>query len=234
MKKIAVISDNIVLISRFRQLIIELNRKEDYIFYSTSQVNAENVNLIDVKKEWELLCSYYLIISLHCKQLFPKSLISKVKCINIHPGLNPYNRGWFPQVFSIINKLPAGATIHEIDEELDHGNIIGQKEINIESYDTSFTAYNKILDIEIDLLRQNLDSIISDNYKAFTPKSAGNLNLKSDFNELCRIDLDEKASYRDVIDHLRALSHDDYNNAFYEENGRKVYLRIIIERKLKD
>ena len=43
----------------------------------------------------------------------------------------------FQQVFSILNKLPVGVTIHEMDEQLDHGIIIVQKEINIFSWETS-------------------------------------------------------------------------------------------------
>ncbi len=70
---------------------------------------------------------YILFISLHCKQIFPQRLTDNYRCINIHPGYNPYNRGWFPQVFSILNKNTAGVTIHEIDQELDHGPIIYQE-----------------------------------------------------------------------------------------------------------
>lgn len=229
MKTIAVISDNPVLIGRFRNLLTETCDPNEFIFFSTAVLPTENVQLIDVKTGWQSLCSYDLVLSLHCKQLFPVELISTVKCINIHPGLNPYNRGWFPQVFSIINKLPAGATIHEIDEQLDHGHIIAQRPVHIESYDTSLTAYEKILDAEIELLRAHINTIVEGTYKSAAPHTEGNLNLKKDFNALCKIDLDKKASYREVIDHLRALSHGDYKNAFYEENGRRVYLSVNFE-----
>ena len=41
--------------------------------------------------------NYNLVMSIHCKQLFPTELVNNVRCVNVHPGLNPYNRGWFPQ-----------------------------------------------------------------------------------------------------------------------------------------
>ena len=109
----------------------------------------------------ELINNFDLIISCHCKQIFPGKLVNSIRCINIHPGLNPHNRGWYPQVFSIINKKPFGATIHEMDEEIDHGNIILQKEIKLHSWDTSLTAYNQVISAESELLRDSIEDIIN-------------------------------------------------------------------------
>ncbi len=147
-----------------------------------------------------IIQEYDLVFSLHCKQLFPSDIVNNVRCINVHPGLNPHNRGWFPQVFSIINKLPIGVTIHEMDEELDHGPIIVQKELVIKIWETSYDVYKRIQELEIELIKENLLRIINNNYKAFLPVSEGNINLKKDFNELCEIDLDKKVSYREAID----------------------------------
>src|ERR1035441_6956770 len=79
----------------------------------------------DIKAEYQpLLKDFGLVISLHCRQIFPQALVSGIRCINFHPGFNPHNRGWFPHVFSMINGKPAGITIHEMDEQIDHGLII--------------------------------------------------------------------------------------------------------------
>jgi methionyl-tRNA formyltransferase len=78
-----------------------------------------------------------------------------MRCINIHPGLNPYNRGWYPQVFAINNGLPHGATIHEMDDKIDHGDIIYQKSVDIKLSDTSKTLYERVLDTEIFLFKEN-------------------------------------------------------------------------------
>jgi dTDP-4-amino-4,6-dideoxyglucose formyltransferase len=185
-----------------------------------------------VKDEVDFLVDHYeMIFSLHCKQIFPPDLVNSVKCINIHPGLNPDNRGWFPQVFSILNSLPCGATIHEIDEQLDHGPIICQKEIKIEMWDTSLTAYNKILDAEIDLLSENIEKILDRKYETFI-KEEGNLNLKKDFDDLCKIDLDSKDSFKNHINKLRALTHGNYANAYFiDESGDKVYVKLELKKE---
>src|SRR5690349_14011177 len=97
-----------------------------------------SIKALDVNDDvGEVIKSYDLVISYHCRQLFPRKLVESVRCINIHPGLNPFNRGWYPGVFSIVNGLPAGATIHEIDEKIDHGPAIAQKNIEVLPEDTS-------------------------------------------------------------------------------------------------
>ncbi len=228
---IAVVTDNIYLKKSLADLVHLKNLPATFTFwsYSNELIQAfDDVKKIDVKNDWHLLLEFDLVLSLHCKQLFPEELVRQKKCINVHPGFNPYNRGWFPQVFSIINKLPAGATIHEIDCELDHGPVIAQKEIEVHAWDTSLSIYNRVLEAELELLDLYLEKIIDNNYTAAMPSFEGNLNLKKDFNKLCEIDLNEKATYGEVIDRLRALSHGDYNNAFFydRENGKKIFAHI--------
>ena len=167
-----IISDNKFLIESFAQIVKEKELDKTHRFnFACSKINqtlfsdtslSVKLESIDMKNDYaSLIGKYELIFSLHCKQLFPAELVNKVKCINVHPGFNPYNRGWFPQVFSILNGFKSGATIHEIDEQLDHGNIIAQKEVAIEQYDTSLSAYEKIQATEIELLKENIDSILN-------------------------------------------------------------------------
>jgi dTDP-4-amino-4,6-dideoxyglucose formyltransferase len=241
--KILLLTDNQELLNRFK--VIVQNSKfitsKNYVFeyaysynnktFSEKYINSEWIKPLKVKeKVAELVSEYDLIISLHCKQLFPAELVKKVRCINVHPGLNPFNRGWFPQVFSILNGLPCGATVHEIDEYLDHGAVICQKEVKIEIWDTSLSAYNKILDVEIELLEKHIEKIINHDYKTQI-KNKGNLNLKKDFDDLCEIKLDNKDSFLNHINRLRALTHGDYSNAyFFDENGKKIYLTVELKK----
>lgn len=178
----------------------------------------------------EIREKYGLVISFHCTQLFPPELISAVRCINVHPGFNPFNRGWFPHVFSIINGKKAGATIHEIDEQLDHGPIIAQREYEIKSWDTSESAYRNIMKIEMDLLREHFPSIRKGSYRSWRPHEEGNINYKSDFKRLKRIDLDNYGCFRDLLNRLRALTHANYKNAYFiDESGQMVFIRLILE-----
>ncbi len=244
MKKILLLTDNEELLNRFKAILHEkklednIKYKFDYAFSFNNKAFIEKYKSVDwikplkVKEKVEYLSKKYdIIFSLHCKQLFPSELVNDVKCINVHPGLNPHNRGWFPQVFSILNSLPCGATIHEIDEQLDHGPIICQKEIQIEMWDNSLTAYKKILDAEIELLYENLEKILDQKYET-TIKEEGNLNLKKDFDNLCQIDLDNKDTFRNHINKLRALTHGNYENAYFIDNkGNKVFLKLELKKE---
>lgn len=157
--------------------------------------------------------------------------IDKVTCINIHPGYNPINRGWYPQVFAIINDLEIGATIHEIDEEIDHGRIIARAKVNKYEYDTSLTLYNRVIDKEIELLKENFGKILKKQYLSFKPEKQGQLYLKKDFNELCKLDLNEKLTMGEALKKMRALTHGKYENAFYiDEHQNKIYISVNISK----
>lgn len=238
MGKYLLITDKEEILNHFNQLLIQKKLRDqfDYAYsynnmafveeyqksFRTWMYKPEPVNVNDVDK----LLKYDIIFSLHCKQIFPKELIEKVKCINVHPGLNPYNRGWYPQVFSILNRKSFGVTIHEIDEKIDHGPIIAQKEIEISSHDTSLTIYNKVIKNEMVLLNDNLENIINKNYTTFIPEE-GNINYKKDFDKLGEIDVNNVDTFFNHINKLRALSHGDYKNAhFIDYKGNKIFIKI--------
>ncbi|MCK9561190.1 MAG: dTDP-4-amino-4,6-dideoxyglucose formyltransferase [Bacteroidales bacterium] len=235
--KIAVVSDNIYMAHAFKNILAkQMPHVSAHYFCSTfsnpKEFNIQNVQSIDIKKYYtNLIEKFNLIFSIHCKQIFPKELVERVRCINVHPGYNPINRGWYPQVFSIINNLETGATIHEMDAELDHGNIIARKKIAIKSWDTSLSLYNKIVEAELELLEKHITSIVEKTYTTITPESEGNVYLKKDFNALRHIDLQKTASYKQVINHLRALTHGDFKNAYFvdSETNKKVFVKIILE-----
>lgn len=182
------------------------------------------------EKAAEIAANYQLVISIHCKQLFPSALVKAVRCVNVHPGFNPFNRGWYPQVFSIINGLKAGVTIHEMDEQLDHGPIIVQKEYTIEPWDTSGSAYAKIMALERELVLEHFVNIRDRKYTATKPASEGNLNLKREFENLRQIDLEECGTFGQFLNRLRALTHEPFNNAYFiDESGRKVFVRVTLQ-----
>jgi dTDP-4-amino-4,6-dideoxyglucose formyltransferase len=231
--KVLVVTDNVYLYQKFLALsnTIPLAKFTFACSSSRSPVAKHGVEPLRLTVEPEKVArTFDVVISLHCKQLFPSELVLGTRCINVHPGLNPHNRGWYPQVFSIINKMPLGATIHEIDEEIDHGPIIDQEAVPLFAWDTSMTAYNRVVEAELRLLRKNLPAIVRGDYEVRIPPSEGNLNLKADFVDICKLDLNQPASFGEVIDRLRALSHGDYRNAYFlTEGSRKVFVNIELE-----
>ncbi|MEX1028343.1 MAG: methionyl-tRNA formyltransferase [Candidatus Paceibacterota bacterium] len=82
------------------------------------------------KQEWDvfLVASYGIII--------PKTVldIPKHGSLNIHPSLLPDLRGASPIQGAILTKDLTGVTVMQMDEKMDHGPIIAQKEVPIESW----------------------------------------------------------------------------------------------------
>jgi methionyl-tRNA formyltransferase len=238
-KRVAVISDNPYLAYKI-YLILKSKSLNKLAFFTSPFSDIKSFDLeidaaIDMRAESDskfLAKKFDLLISVHCKQLFPSYLISNLRCINVHPGYNPFNRGWYPQVFAIINDTVIGATIHEIDEQLDHGSIIDRKKVFKYSHDTSLTLYNRILETELTLFEANIDSILDASYTKIRPENEGVIYSKADFNSLREIDLHKQSTYIDVIDHLRALSHGEFKNAYFiDDNGDKIYLRLSLEKE---
>jgi methionyl-tRNA formyltransferase len=222
MKHVLVISDN-ELLTRTIQLLAA-RREEHFAFRQSSEVDFEAPTIIPKY-------NFDLIISAHCKVIFPPWLVKQVRCINIHPGLNPHNRGYYPQVFSILNGKPIGATIHEMVEKLDAGPIIDQMEIDCCHWDTSKTLYEKVQNAEVALLYKNFDGIVSGNYRTWFPET-GNYNSLEDFKNQCALDLRQQTNMAEILRKLRALSHPPFNNAYYEdeETGERIYVEITCKR----
>ena len=242
-KNVLIISDNSFLSEKFFDIIEKKKITECNFSFAVSPFSKKNnfkfiksnkIKVFDLRDQKDIdfiKLNYDLIFSIHCKQIFPSELVSNLKCVNIHPGYNPINRGWYPQVFSIINNLPIGATIHEIDEKLDHGKIIDRVLVEKSSYDTSDSLYNKIIHEELKLLDSNIEKILKGNYKTIKPENEGNLFLKNDFINLLELNLDDITTVGAFIDKLRALTHGDYNNAFFidEKTGRKIFVYLKLK-----
>ncbi|MDB5167018.1 MAG: hypothetical protein JWN26_163 [Candidatus Saccharibacteria bacterium] len=240
---ILVVSDNEIILTEFINLLDHMpDLKEQRTFnfachpdneaLKYKQFSDYTIEPLNIKTDYKSIGEQYdLIISAHCKQIFPVELVNSVKCINIHPGYNPYNRGWYPQVFAILNHSLLGATIHEIDEDLDHGRIITREIVEVKSSDTSLTAYNRVQAKEVELMEKNLQNILDGTYETIMPEGEGNINSKKDFNDLREINLNERVTFKEAIDRLRALSHPPFKNGYFidPDTNQKVWIEVTLQ-----
>ncbi len=78
------------------------------------------------------------------------------KIINLHISLLPWNRGADPNLWSFLEDTPKGVTIHYVDEGIDTGDIIVQKEVFFEDdHETLATTYQKLQTEIVDLFKIN-------------------------------------------------------------------------------
>ena len=67
------------------------------------------------------------------------------KIINLHPSFLPWNKGYYPNYWSIIDQTPHGVTIHYIDSGIDTGDIIARTEfVYSKNNDTLNTTYKRL------------------------------------------------------------------------------------------
>jgi len=146
---------------------------------------------------------------------------------NLHPGYLPYNKGAFANVWAIVDQMPAGVTFHVIDEGVDTGAIITQKKVKIEPIDTGETLYRKLEKSGIALFKEAWPSVESRKFSLHPQNpNSGTIHKKSDVEQIDCIDPDKTYKARDLINLLRARTFPSYKGAYFEENGKKIYLEL--------
>lgn len=180
-----------------------------------------------------LVAKYELIVSAHCKQIFPAELVERVLCVNLHPGYNPQTRGWHAQTFAILKGLAFGFTVHVMDRDIDAGEIILRETVPLYFDDTSKSAYLRLLDREVASFDRWLPGVVGRNYPTFKPEEAGNYHSLKDVRALHRIDLDQVGTFGEFYDRLRALSFPPHRNAYVVDpgSGRKIFLDLVLSRE---
>ena len=118
--------------------------------------SEELKQIIDMKAD--------LIVTAAFGQILPKELLDapELGCINVHASLLPAYRGGAPIHQAIIDgQEKTGVTIMYMEEKLDAGDIISQREIAIGHLDDTGTMFDKLSAVGVDLLKETLPSIIS-------------------------------------------------------------------------
>ena len=107
------------------------------IKYSLDRIEVDNLPFIP-----DMICSIYY------RWIIKQEVIDAVKgkIFNLHPALLPQYRGCSSLTWAMINgEKDCGFTYHYIDAGCDTGNIILQKVIKIEDFDTQLTLYNRVM-----------------------------------------------------------------------------------------
>ena len=153
--------------------------------------------------------------------LFPQGVI------NLHASFLPYNRGAHPNVWSIVDGTPAGASLHYVDTGIDTGDIIARKEVSIEPTDTGASLYRKLEDTALKLLTYTWPLLCSGSVPRLPQDPIeGSYHRVRAIESIDEIDLDQDYRARDLINILRARTFPPYPGAYFRSGDRKVFLRL--------
>jgi len=146
--------------------------------------------------------------------------------INLHPAYLPWNRGQYPNVWSIVERTPAGVTLHYMDAGIDTGDVIARQRVAIEPVDTGETLYRKLERACLELFKNTWPAIRAGKAPRHPQRGTGTSHRRRDAEQIDEIDLDRMYRARDLIDVIRAKTFPPYPGAYFLDRGRKVYLRL--------
>lgn len=203
-------------------------RKE---FGSTHDLNvlAKEHNIPVINNLAELpVCD--IIYSVQYHQILKKEHIEKAEqiAVNLHMAPLPEYRGSNQFSFAIIDKKDEfGATIHQVDTRIDHGDILFQKRFPIPKNCWVNDLYQLTYQASLNLFKQTLGHIINGKYnpvpqELLVAKYGTSLHLKNEIAELKIIDLEwEKEK---IERYIRATSMPGFELPHCVIDGKKIYL----------
>ena len=168
-------------------------------------------------------------------RMLPKVIweIPKKGTINLHASLLPQLRGAAPIHWAIIEGLKkTGVTTFFINEKIDFGNIIEQKQVEIEDFENTGNLYEKLKKIGSLLLLSTLELISENKFKIIKQSNSENLLKAPKLNKLnTRIDWNE--SGQKIFNMVRGLSPYPSAWTISEKTGKILKLHNVIFRNEK-
>ena len=155
---------------------LEKEAKEDLITYD------KPLNLKFIKK-----IKPNFVISYNYRSIISKEIINYMKdnIINLHISLLPWNKGAYPNVWSFLDNTQKGVTIHVIDEGIDTGPILVQKEIYMdENTETLKCSYEKLHKEIQKLFKVSWNNIKNKKLKLISQVSRGSVHYIRDFKKI--------------------------------------------------
>lgn len=135
-------------------------------------LQPEKIRGNDFLQDLAALAPDVVIVAAYGK-ILPKAILDfpKFGCVNVHASLLPKWRGASPIQCAILNGDAAtGATIMLMDEGVDTGHILSQREVQIEPDDTAESLSTKLSISGAQLLAETLPEYLAGNLKAVAQK----------------------------------------------------------------
>lgn len=157
-----------------------------------------------------------VFISVMYEKLIHADYIASRPCFNFHPGLLPEQRGSGAYSWSIIDGArETGVTLHQIDEDIDHGPIIEARRIPVAAKDTAESLFRQAEEVMESMFRDWLPRLMSGHFAA-SPQDEAYASIRY------RREL-ERA--KDLTRFVRAFTFAGKESAYFiNSRGEKVYI----------
>ena len=149
-------------------------------------------------------------------QIIPKEIleIPRLGTIGVHPSLLPKYRGSSPIQSAILNgDKETGVTLYLMDDKMDHGPILAQRELEFSIFNFQFSIlYQKLAELSADLLIETLPKFLNREIEPITQNESQATYTKKFITEDGRIDPEDLSA---------------------AQNGASLEKAIMIERKIR-
>ena len=209
--------------SKYREEIIEsAGLDPEFIFDGSKLRDPVTLKAIqETGPDIGVSAAFGYILNTECLNIIPSG------CVNVHSSLLPYNRGAYPNVWSIVDRTPSGVTLHYMDDGVDTGDIVAQREIKVEPVDTGASLYRKLEFASVELFKENWKSLQEGSAQRISQRGkSGTFHRVRDIEELDEIDLDKSYIARELIDLIRARTFKPHHGTYFYDEGKKVYLYL--------
>ena len=190
-----------------------------------------NLKDIDFLQELRLVKANLQIVVAF--RMLPKAVwaMSEYGTFNLHASLLPQYRGAAPINWAIMNgETKTGATTFFIDEKIDTGEIIFQKEIAIAHDDTAGTLHDRLMTLGADLVVKTVKEI--ENKSVSTKKQPYGEDLKlahKIHKKTCEVDWNAPIDH--IYNHIRGLSPFPTSWTTLVNANEKIFLKIYSASK---
>ena len=199
----------------------------------TSVIDGDSLTDDRIVQEVRSLDLHY-IICVRLPFLVPEAILDapRIGVLNLHPAWLPYNRGWHPATWALLDGTPFGATLHFMNEKIDAGDIVHQKRLVPDPHDTADSLYRRAMELEFEAFREAWPSILNCS-PARTPQeiTSGTFHRRRDLpaSGVQEIVQNEMVRASDFLNKLRGLTTNRVAEAAYiDVDGKRYRVQIRI------
>ncbi|QGU95075.1 formyl transferase [Clostridium bovifaecis] len=171
------------------KILFLTNNRISHGLYNWLREKGEDVLIFEEKLELDKVKEINpdFIISYNYRYIVKKDIIHFMnnRIINLHISLLPWNRGAHPNVWAFLEETPKGVTIHVLDEGLDTGDILYQKQVYFDEHEETLASSYEKLHSEIQkLFTENWENIKDWNISPISQPQNGTKHFAKEFENV--------------------------------------------------
>ena len=185
-----------------------------------------NFSTASINKDFDRVAAFApdVLVSAYYRNIIRDRVLELVdfRAVNMHPSLLPDYRGTFSSVWAILNgEAETGVSYHFMTSEVDGGNILLQKRLNIAADDTAWSLYNKLIALFVANFGEAFKRLLNgDAGQAQDPDAPRRYYSRSLPHDGRLVAAETEYSYAERF--VRAMYYPPFAPAIFEVDGRDV------------